>query len=165
MKNPPVANGDSPLTKGAILSSDEIAELNKRGVRISQSSLPYNKSLNERARELRKSMTACEYKLWHEFLSKQTVRFMRQRVIDNYIVDFYCAKAKLVIEIDGGHHFSKEVEEYDNIRTEVLNAYGLMVLRFTNKDVDHNFDGVCARITNVVPPLLRGDVACDRGDS
>lgn len=90
---------------------------------------------------------------------------MRQKVIENYVVDFYCSKAKLVIEVDGGQHYTEESIEYDKKRTEILEGYGLKVLRFTNLDIDNNFEGVCNDIdisyqnpspTNVVPlPLTR----------
>ncbi|HEY9075003.1 MAG TPA: endonuclease domain-containing protein [Anaerolineaceae bacterium] len=73
-------------------------------------------------------------------------RFLRQRPIDAYIVDFYCASRKLVIEIDGDSHFQNGAQEYDQARTSVLEGYGLKVLRFTNPDVLNHFEQVCQQI-------------------
>ncbi len=111
-------------------------------------SLKYNKKLIPRARELRRNMTRQEKHLWYDFLSSFPVRFQRQKTIDNFIVDFYCHKAKLVVELDGSQHYTEDGLEYDNARTAVLNAYGLRVLRFSNHDVDTNFQGVCALIAH-----------------
>ncbi len=105
--------------------------------------LPYNQKLKEIAKDLRKNMTKAEKKLWYEFLSSHKKRFLKQRPIDNYIVDFYCASCKLVIEIDGDTHFTKEGIEYDKERTAVLQGYGLKVVRFTNPEVLESFDAVC----------------------
>ena len=82
--------------------------------------LPYNPKLTNRARSLRRNMTPPEKKLWYEFLSQHDKRFLRQRPIDNYVVDFYCAGADLVIEIDGDSHGSQDAKEYDNQRTATL---------------------------------------------
>ena len=98
------------------------------------------------ARQLRKEMTPWERKLWYQFLREYPIRFQRQKCIDQYIVDFYCFKAKLVIELDGGGHYSPEKMQYDQHRTEVLERYGLKVLRFCNTDIDKNFYGVCTVI-------------------
>ena len=84
-------------------------------------------------------MTPWERKLWNCFLKKYPVRFQRQKCIGNYIVDYYCFKAKLVVELDGGGHYDQKSEEKDRKRTEVLEKYGLRVLRFCNLDVDKNF--------------------------
>jgi very-short-patch-repair endonuclease len=109
-------------------------------------SLPYDKRLIPHAKALRKNMTPQERKLWYEFLSKYPVRFQRQKVIDHYIADFYCSSAKLIIEIDGGGHYTEEKQRYDQKRTEVLESYGVHVLRFSNIDVIDNFEGVCFEI-------------------
>ena len=109
---------------------------------------PENKS---RARELRKNMTKQEAHLWYDFLSKQSVRFYRQKQFGPYIVDFYCSKANLVIEIDGSQHYYKEGREYDAERTKYLEGLGLRVIRFTNHDVDSNFNGVCMVINSMLP--------------
>ena len=110
--------------------------------------LPYNPALVERARKLRKNMTLAEKKLWYGYLRNFPQRVLRQRLIDNYIVDFYCPAIKLVIEVDGGSHFTKEGREYDDYRTSVLEGYGLRVLRFTNDDILRDFGEVCELIEN-----------------
>jgi len=106
----------------------------------------HNSALTNRAKELRKSMTAQERKLWNLFLKDYPKRFLRQKVIDRFIVDFYCASAKLVIELDGGQHFEEDTVAYDSERTTILEGFGLGVIRFTNFEVDTNFDTVCRRI-------------------
>jgi very-short-patch-repair endonuclease len=97
--------------------------------------LPYNPELKERARELRKNMTPAERKLWRECLRDFPFPVLRQRPIDYFIVDFYCPKLKLVIEVDGESHFVGNGEAYDDRRTKILNSHGLKVLRFTNREV------------------------------
>ena len=111
-------------------------------------SLPYNKNIIPKAKELRKNMTPQEKHLWYDFLSKypKTFRFQRQKTINNYIVDFYCHKAKLVIELDGSQHFTDEGIIYDKERTEILQTYGLTIVRFTNYEIDKKFDSVCKYI-------------------
>ena len=106
----------------------------------------YNSKLIPRARELRKNQTPQEKRLWYDLLRLFPERFQRQKSIGNYIVDFYCHKYKLAIEIDGGQHFEDKSVEYDKIRTEYLNSLGVTVLRFTNDDVNRNFSGVCYMI-------------------
>ena len=121
-------------------------------------SLPYNKELIPRARELRKNMTRQERRLWYDFLSQHEVRFQRQKVIDNYIVDFYYSKAGLIIELDGSQHYMENGVSSDEERTRKLENYNLRVLRFSNSDVDKNFEGVCAEIEKEIGLLgrLRG---------
>lgn len=104
---------------------------------------PKNENL---ARELRKNMTPWERKLWFLFLKDYPIRFQRQKCIDNYIVDFYCFKAKLVIELDGGGHYNPQSKQNDENRTKELEKYGLKVIRFCNTDVDKNFYSVCTVI-------------------
>jgi len=120
--------------------------------------LPYNPNLKERARELRKNMTAAEKKLWYKYLREFKHRVLRQRPIDNYIVDFYCPDLSLVIEIDGDSHFSDEGREYDKERTTILESYGLKIIRFNNMEVLRNFESVCERIERESPlsPLIKG---------
>lgn len=108
--------------------------------------LKYNKDLIAYAKELRKNMTPWEIKLWNVFLRNYPIRFQRQKVIDNYIVDFYCAKARLVIELDGGGHYEKAQMQYDARRTKALENYGLKILRICNLDIDNNFYSVCEYI-------------------
>ena len=95
-------------------------------------------------------MTKQEKHLWYDFLCDYPVKIYRQRIIDNFIVDFYCHKAKLVIEIDGSQHYTPDGKDYDKFRSEILRQRGLYVLRFTNMDVDKNFEGVCYMIDRVV---------------
>lgn len=91
-------------------------------------------------------MTPQEKQLWYHFLNKYPVRVLKQKVIDNFIVDFYCAKAKLAIELDGSQHYRNEGLAYDEERTKIIQAYGIEVIRFSNRDVDENFEGVCETI-------------------
>ena len=91
----------------------------------------YNKENIPLAKKLRKNMTPWERKLWYEFLRSYPVRFQRQKAIGNYIADFYCAKAKLVIELDGGGHYEEMQKEKDDVRTEHLENMGLTVLHRT----------------------------------
>lgn len=120
--------------------------LQSRWLILGNSRLPYNPDLNDRAKQMRREMTWTEKKLWFEFLKDITPRFLRQRVIDNFIVDFYCSELSLVIELDGDSHYEDWAPEYDAERTEILEWYGLRVIRFTNNEVYHNFEGVCMRI-------------------
>ena len=106
------------------------------------------------AKNLRKNMTPWERKLWYCFLKTYSVRFQRQKPIDRYIVDFYCAKAKLIIELDGSGHYETESIENDRKRTEKLESLGYKVIRFTNLDVDKNFYGVCTVIDETVKNTL-----------
>ena len=110
----------------------------------------YNKENIPLAKTLRKNMTPWERKLWYDFLKYYPVRFQRQKAIGNYIADFYCARAKLVIELDGSQHYTSQGLAYDRERTAVLSKYDLSVLRFTNYDIDHHFDVVCRRIDNEI---------------
>lgn len=113
-------------------------------------SLPYNSKLIPYAKELRKNATPWERKLWFYFLKDYPVRFQRQKVIDNFMVDFYCHKAALVIELDGGGHFFEEQMDYDARRTVILEKSNLKVLRFTNFEIDENFHEVCSLIDKEV---------------
>ena len=108
--------------------------------------LETNKNLNFLAKDLRKNMTPEEKHLWYDFLKNYPVQFNRQKVIGEYIADFYCKKANLVIEIDGAQHFEHENSEYDKVRTEYLNSIGIEVIRFLNKDIKYNFENVCKYI-------------------
>lgn len=106
-------------------------------------SLPYNNKLISRAKELRKNATPWERKLWFYFLKDYEIRFQRQKVVGDFIVEFYCHKAKLIIELDGNGHFSEKQADYDYRRTVLLEKYNLKVLRFTNLEVDKEFYEVC----------------------
>ena len=115
---------------------------------------PYNKSLVPLAKKLRKEMTKEERHLWYDFLRSYPVRFKRQKVIGEYIVDFYCDKAGLVVELDGSQHFEEANEIKDGIRTEYLSSLGLRVVRIPNNQVMLNFEGVCAYIDAAVTEIL-----------
>ena len=91
-------------------------------------------------------MTQEERKLWYLFLKNNEHRFLRQKIIDNYIVDFYCPNKKIIIELDGSQHYTVNGLEYDKIRTELLNAYGLKVIRFSNYEINYKFKEVCELI-------------------
>ena len=114
----------------------------------------YNKDNVPLAKTLRKNMTPWERKLWYEFLRNYPLRFQRQKSIGNYIADFYCAKARLVIELDGGGHYTFEQIKKDTIRTKELESMNLTVLRICNLDIDRNFNGVCEYINLVVKKSL-----------
>lgn len=110
--------------------------------------LPYNKKLKARSRELRSSMTDAELALWVKLRRKQLhgLQFYRQKPLGNFIADFYCPAAQLVIEIDGGQHYEEDGRIRDRLRDGYLEGLGLRVLRFSNLDVLSNLDGVIASI-------------------
>jgi very-short-patch-repair endonuclease len=112
--------------------------------------MPRNRNLILNAKELRLSATKEEKHLWYDYLSRYPVRFTRQKIIGNYIADFYCDAAKLVIELDGSQHYTPEGVEYDRIREEYINSLGIEVVRFTNIDVRDRFEGVCNMIDRKV---------------
>ena len=118
-------------------------------------SLDYNEKNIVLAKNLRKNATPQENHLWYDFLAKYEIRFQRQKAIDNFIADFYCHKAKLVIEIDGSQHYTDNGVKKDEFRTEILEGYDLNVIRFTNRQINTNFNGVCAYIDEVVKASLR----------
>ena len=117
-------------------------------------SLPYNRDLTPYARKLRREATRQENHLWYDFLNTLPVRFQRQKPIGEYIVDFYCHKCKLVIEIDGSQHFDDAAKAYEQRREQYLNSIGLTVLHFTNIDIDCNFAVVCQYIDNILRKLI-----------
>ena len=112
--------------------------------------LPYNKKLFQKARDLRNRTTSEENKLWYQYLSKSHMRFLRQKPIDNYILDFYCPEKKIGIEIDGSQHYTEEGMEYDKIRTDILKGYKITIIRFTNEEIKKNFIGVCEYIESII---------------
>ena len=114
----------------------------------------YNKDNIPLARQLRKNMTPWERKLWYEYLRYYPIRFQRQKAIGTYIADFYCAKAQLVIELDGGGHYCPEEQQKDALRTAAFNEIRIRVLRYCNLDIDRNFRGVCEHIDSVVQESL-----------
>ncbi len=113
----------------------------------------YNKANIPLAKTLRKNMTPWERKLWYDFLRYYPLRFQRQKAIGDYIADFYCAKARLVIELDGGGHYTTECAEKDAVRTSALESMNLTVLRICNLDIDRNSAGVCEHIDVTVKNL------------
>ncbi len=123
------------------------AALDTRGLNNTHFAMHTNKTDNKKltgiSKILRRNMTDEEKHLWYDFLKKLPQTIHRQKVIGNYIVDFYCAEAKLVIELDGSQHSSKQGKQSDFLRDEFLNELGITVVRYSNLDVCNNFDGVC----------------------
>ena len=107
---------------------------------------PQNKKLKSLARKLRNNATRHENRLWYEFLRDHPLQFNRQMIIMDYIVDFYSAKARLVIELDGSQHYTEEGISHDAAREKILKSLDLEVLRFSNLDIDQSFEGVCEAI-------------------
>ena len=105
-----------------------------------------NSKLKQLSQELRKNQTKEESLLWNQFLRQYPLRFRRQYIIGNYIADFYCHQAKLVVELDGSQHYDPEEQKKDSERTRYLESQGLKVLRFSNLDVIRRFRGVCEAI-------------------
>ena len=114
----------------------------------------HNKQIVPLAKELRKEMTKEERRLWYDFLRNYSVRFSRQKVLGKYIVDFYSAEAKLVIELDGSQHYEDDTIVKDAERTAFLESYGLTVLRIPNNEVNRNFQEVCQYIDMAVKQSL-----------
>lgn len=99
-------------------------------------------------------MTKEERRLWYCFLREYPIRFYRQKILGKYIVDFYCAEAKLVIELDGSQHYEPVNQELDKKRTDFLREYGLYVIRIPNNSVNNEFDAVCTYIDHEVKKRL-----------
>ena len=116
-----------------------------------------NPKLKTNAQELRKNMTKEERHLWYDCLKDLPATINRQKVIGNYIVDFYCAEKKIVIELDGSQHFEDKGIEYDTKRDAYLKSLGLTVLRYSNYDVNTNFYGVCTDIATKLNCLPKED--------
>ena len=114
----------------------------------------HNKQLVSFARQLRKEMTKEERHLWYDYLRTYPVRFQRQKVLGRYIADFYCAEAKLVIELDGSQHYDERNMKRDEERTTFLESYGLRIIRIPNNEVNRNFRGVCEYIDVAVRQSL-----------
>ena len=113
-----------------------------------------SKTILRHSQQLRKNMTKEERHLWYDFLKTYPVQFKRQVPFENYIVDFYCFQAKLVVELDGSQHYEPEEMEYDQKRTAYLESLGLTVLRFSNLDIIKRFRAVCEMIDNIVQNRL-----------
>ena len=116
--------------------------------------IPKNNKLLPNARALRRDMTPQERHLWYDFLRTYPLKFYKQRIIGPFIVDFYCASAKLVIELDGSQHYEDQGLAYDAERTAYLEALGLKVIRFSNADVNQRFESVCEAIHNYIAESL-----------
>jgi very-short-patch-repair endonuclease len=112
--------------------------------------IPYRHDLRSKSRALRRDPTPAERKLWFDFLSTHPIKFTRQKPLGRYIADFYCAKARLVIEVDGDSHYTERGARYDDARTGSLERDGIVVLRFTNAEVMGQFEGVCRRIEEML---------------
>ena len=114
----------------------------------------HNKHLVSFAKQLRKEMTREERHLWYDFLRNHKARFSRQKVLGKYIADFYSAKAKIVIELDGSQHYEIKNIENDIERTAFLEGYGLKVIRIPNNEISRDFRAVCEYIDSVVEQSL-----------
>ena len=120
--------------------------------------LDYNPDNKPYAQKLRREMTREEAKLWYRYLRGYGIRFRRQKQFGNYIVDFYCSAAMLVVELDGSQHYEPEAVLADAKRTQYLEELGLKVLRFSNADVNQRFEGVCEMIDQAVNARTAGNL-------
>ena len=118
--------------------------------------LPTNESLKKYAVEMRKNQTDEEKKVWYQILKGRTPKFHRQRIIGNYIVDFYCPQLRLAIEIDGYQHFYEENIEYDSKRTEYIESQDIYILRFENTEVNKDIEYVRFIIDNACDARIKG---------
>ena len=114
----------------------------------------HNPELTNNAKNLRKNMTKEERHLWYDFLRSYPIRFLRQKVIGDYIVDFYCHEARLIIELDGSQHYEEKGMLKDKIRTEKIESRNLIVIRIPNNQINKNFEGVCEYIDFIVKESL-----------
>ena len=115
-----------------------------------------NEKMLRFSQKLRKNMTKEERHLWYDFLKTYPVQFRRQYVIGNYIADFYCYQAKLIVELDGSQHCEPEAINYDRMRTAYLQQQGFAVLRLSNRDVMSQFRAVCEVIDRAVRERIQG---------
>ena len=121
--------------------------------------IPKDNNQLENARRLRREMTPHERKLWYLFLRQYPVKIYKQRIIGRFIVDFYCASAKLVIELDGSQHYESQGLAYDSERSAFLEGFGLKVLRFSNREIDRDFQGVCEQINITIQNQLQNPLS------
>ena len=117
-----------------------------------------NESLLNIARILRRNMTRHEKHLWYDFLRYYPIKIYKQRIIDNYVADFYCHSARLVIELDGSGHYSVKGRMHDQERSTVFEKYGILVLRFSNTDIDNHFEDVCRMIDRIITERLKTQI-------
>ena len=129
----------------------DLPEAKTEGYKIERK---HNACLTSNAKSLRKNMTKEERHLWYDFLRAYPVRFLRQKIIDNFIVDFYCHEARLIIELDGSQHYEGKGLIKDKIRTEKIESRDLTVIRIPNNEVNQNFNGVCEYIDMFVKKSL-----------
>ena len=122
--------------RGYIINREKSMNKNKNG------------KLTSNSQSLRKNMTTEEKRLWYDFLKKLPLNINRQKVIGNYIVDFYCSEKNTVIEIDGSQHYEEDAIYKDKIREDFLKSLGLKIIRYSNYDINRNFEGVCQDILN-----------------
>ena len=113
----------------------------------------HNSNLVPIAKKLRKNMTKEEKHLWYDFLKTYPIRFSQQKVLGKYIADFYSADKKIIIELDGSEHYTKENKKYDEARTDFLEKYGLKIIRIQNPEINKNFEGVCKYIDHIVKSI------------
>ena len=119
--------------------------------------LPINKNsdLLNIAKILRRNMTRQENRLWYDFLRHYSIKVYKQRIIEDFVVDFYCHRARLVIEIDGSQHYTSQGHSYDEERSKIFEKYGIYVLRFSNKDIDEEFEGACYIIDKTIKERIQ----------
>ena len=117
--------------------------------------IPKDNAKLNKARSLRKEMTPQERHLWYDFLRYHPAKIYKQRIIGPYIVDFYCASARLVIEIDGSQHYNMQGQVYDAKRTVFLENLGLSVVRYSNADINVRFQSVCEDIDRLIKERSR----------
>ena len=115
-----------------------------------------NPYLTTFSQELRTHMTKEEKHLWYDFFKKISYTVNRQKVVGNYILDFYCDEAKIAIELDGSQHYEKQAKKKDAERDRFLLEQGITVLRYTNIEINSNFDGVCSDILRHIDSLKKG---------
>ena len=109
-----------------------------------------NSNLTENAKQLRRNMTKEEKHLWYDFFKKLPITVNRQKVIGKYIADFYIAKCKIVVELDGSQHYEESGLERDAKRDEYLHSLGMKILRYSNSDINQRFESVCQDIWNTI---------------
>ena len=151
-KSFPQVEREPPLPKG-----ERAARMRGEGIKKAEGykiERKHNPKLTDNAKTLRKNMTKEARHLWYDFLRTYPIRFLRQKVIDNYIVDFYCHEARLIIELDGSQHYEEKGLLKDKIRTEKIENRNLTVIRIPNNEVNKNFRGVCEYIDLFVKESL-----------